>query len=311
MVSTAADLSAARLAAARHGSYDTAVVAREDVGNLLRLEHVNLFVPSMDTAILFYVLGLGLTRDPHFLVGTDNMWINAGDTQFHLPVKTPAQVLRGHVVLVLPDLDGLVSRLATVKARLAGTRFAWTRRKGEVRITCPWGNDYRCIEPAPRYPGLRRGIGCVQLDVPVGVAAPVGRFYRQVMDCPVALTRQRGLARAAVRIGGNQDLVFQETRAAVPDFDGHHIAVYAANMSKAFAWLHARGAVMEGLYRHQYRFKDIVDPDSGQVVFELEHEVRSSLHPMFMRPLVNRDPALDTARFSGGDRPVPTLHWGP
>jgi len=38
-------------------------------------------------------------------------------------------------------------------------------------------------------------------------------------------------------------------------------------------------------------FKDIVDVDTKQVLFTLEHEVRSMQHPMYARPLVNRDPA--------------------
>jgi hypothetical protein len=35
--------------------------------------------------MLFYVTGLGLTRDPYLMVADSNMWINAGRSQFHLP----------------------------------------------------------------------------------------------------------------------------------------------------------------------------------------------------------------------------------
>ena len=34
-----------------------------------------------------------------------------------------------------------------------------------------------------------------------------------------------------------------------------------------------------------------VDPDSGENLYELEHEVRSVTHPLYARPLVNRNPA--------------------
>jgi hypothetical protein len=34
--------------------------------------------------------------------------------------------------------------------------------------------------------------------------------------------------------------------------------------------------------------------------FTLEHEVRSTRHPMFGRPLVNRDPALNPATYVCG-----------
>jgi len=39
---------------------------------------------------------------------------------------------------------------------------------------------------------------------------------------------------------------------------------------------------------HQYRFKDIVDLDDGKVLFTIEHEVRSTSHPLYGRQLVNR-----------------------
>src|SRR5206468_7613804 len=43
---------------------------------------------------------------------------------------------------------------------------------------------------------------------------------------------------------------------------------------------------------YQYRFTKIVDPDKpSEVLFEIEHEVRSLTHPMYLRPLINRNPA--------------------
>ncbi len=75
----------------------------------------------------------------------------------------------------------------------------------------------------------------------------------------------------------------------MPDYDGHHIAIYIANFSGPFQYLEERNLVTEGIRNHQFRFQDIVDPDTGVPVFKLEHEVRSSRHPGFRRPLVNRD----------------------
>ena len=49
----------------------------ENVGNILNMEHVNLTVPDQQLAALFYVSGLGFTRDPYIDFGTFNMWINA------------------------------------------------------------------------------------------------------------------------------------------------------------------------------------------------------------------------------------------
>src|SRR5712672_3200258 len=58
----------------------------EDVGNVVALEHVNVRIPDQQIATVFYVTGLGLTRDPYIMTGIDNMWINVGRSQFHLPV---------------------------------------------------------------------------------------------------------------------------------------------------------------------------------------------------------------------------------
>ena len=84
--------------------------AGEDVGNIVMLEHVNLTVPDQGVAALFYVTGLGFTRDPYIDFGTFNMWVNLGEQQFHLP-KAKAQVFRGHIAVVVPDLEDLKKRL--------------------------------------------------------------------------------------------------------------------------------------------------------------------------------------------------------
>ena len=59
---------------------------RDDVGNIVEFGHVNTRIPDQRIATLFYVMGLGLTRDPYLVVGVDNMWIQ----RRHLPVP-PAE----------------------------------------------------------------------------------------------------------------------------------------------------------------------------------------------------------------------------
>src|SRR5258707_14127832 len=115
----------------------------EDVGNIVSLEHVNVTVPDQTLAIQFYIVGLGLTRDPYLMVGLDNMWANTGEQQFHLPSRG-AQVIPGHIGLVVPDLAQLQKRLGRVEQALAGTQFAWAAEEGYVSGTCPWGNQFRC-----------------------------------------------------------------------------------------------------------------------------------------------------------------------
>src|SRR5438132_10822453 len=91
----------------------------EDVSNIIRLEHVNVRIPDQRLATIFYVMGLGLTRDPYLMTGIGNMWINIGRSQFHMPTGQP-QVVRGHVGLVIPDRAALLKRLDSVREHLTG-----------------------------------------------------------------------------------------------------------------------------------------------------------------------------------------------
>jgi hypothetical protein len=61
-----------------------------------------------------------------------------------------------------------------------------------------------------------------------------------------------------------------------------------------------RGLVTEESNQYQYRFKDIVDPDGGKVLYTLEHEIRSVTHPLYARPLVNRDPVQTNRDYTPG-----------
>ena len=83
---------------------------RQDLGNIVLLEHVNVTIPDQRPATIFYLAGLGLTRDPYLMAGIENMWVNIGRSQIHMPSRGP-QVLRGHVGMVLPDLAALKERL--------------------------------------------------------------------------------------------------------------------------------------------------------------------------------------------------------
>ena len=57
---------------------------------------------------------------------------------------------------------------------------------------------------------------------------------------------------------------------------------------------------MQESNQFQYRFYDIVDPKSGKKLFRLEHEIRSMTHPMYARPLVNRNPAINNNAYASG-----------
>ena len=272
----------------------------EDVGNIVEFGHVNVRVPDQQQALVFYVMGLGLTRDPYLVTGVDNAWINVGTCQFHLPVG-PAQVLRGVTGLVMADLDALVARLSAVAHRLQGTQFAFERAGDQVSVTCPWGNRLRVHAPdAARFGPVVLGMPYVQIDVAHGAVPGIARFYKEVLHACLSTSREDGVDNAWVAAGLGESLVFRESKHPLSPYDGHHVQIAVADFSGVHGRLLALGLVTEESNQSQYRFQDIVDPASGAVLATLEHEVRSMRHPMYARRLVNRDPAITSNRYAGG-----------
>ena len=272
----------------------------QDVGNVLMFEHLNVTIPDQSAATLFYIMGLGFTRDPYMNVGIDNMWLNIGRQQFHAPTRAEAQVVRGHIGLVVPDLGELAQRLSTVAPRLAGTAFAYSTEDGVVEVTCPWGNRFRCVGAGERFGGARIGVPYIEFHVSPGTAARIAHFYEQVLRAPTTVSSADGLSAAVVCVGPDQSLVFRERAEETGPYDGHHIAVYLADFAGPHATLDSRGLITEESNEYQFRFARIVDLETGDLLYELEHEVRSAHHPMYQRPLVNRNPSLTLRTYTRG-----------
>jgi len=153
-----------------------------------------------------------------------------------------------------------------------------------------------------------RGIDYVEFRVPRGSAEKIGSFYDYAFDAPTTLVTdgagegEEGDAIAIVGIGpidatgrAGQSLLFRECDDALPPYDGHHISLYVganrADFEAAFVncdeagvvWANPRfrdaALTLEGAREwRQFRFKDIVDLETGAKVFELEHEIRSIEH---------------------------------
>ena len=273
--------------------------AAEDLGNSVHLEHVNVKIPDQRMAQAYYGSGLGLTRDPYMMTSDDNMWMNVGRSQFHLP-GGPAQILRGHVGLVIAGRAALLKRLANVQTRLAGTRFSFREHNDCVETMCPWGNRVYCYEPdAARFGRIVLGMPYVEFDVPVGTAEAIARFYREMIAVPAQVLNDNGPV-ARVAVGQKQSLQFRETDKPQPEFDSHHVQIYVVDFSGPHRRLSERGLVSREDNQFQYRFNDIVDLDSGRHLFTIEHEVRSFTHPMCLRPLVNRNPAQTVRYYAHG-----------
>ncbi len=273
----------------------------QDVGNLVALDHVNLAVPDQQTATLFHVVGMGHTRDPYLTVGLENMWVNMGREQFHLPTRESAQTVRGRIGLVTPDVALLEERLGAIAGRLEGTQFAFERDGRNLDVTCPWGNRIRC-HPADggRMGGARLGIEYLILNVPQGAAEGIARFYAEVIGAKADVVERRGAPAARVQAGRHQALLFRENAAETRPYDNHHIAVYVADFSGPHRALSAMGLITEESNEHQYRFTNITHPGTGETLYELEHETRSLGHPMHGRELVNRDPSQSLQGYRRG-----------
>jgi hypothetical protein len=275
--------------------------AAEDLGNIVNLGHVNHRVPDQRLATIFYVSGLGLTRDPAMMTGVDNMWVNVGASQFHLPTG-PAVVAPGIVTgLVLPDLVAFKERLARIRPQLAETRFAVQEIDGAIEATCPWGNRIRChASDGERFDPSGLGLAYVSFEIPRGRAQAIARFYREVMRATAFTEKGAGGERARVVVGARQALIFEERDVPSDPCPHHHIQIYLADFSGPHRSLQKLGAAIEESNRHQYRFKTIVNAADGKPLFALDHETRSMTHPMYNRPLVNRNASQTTANYVAG-----------
>jgi hypothetical protein len=103
-----------------------------------------------------------------------------------------------------------------------------------------------------------------------------------------------------VKMGKDQYLQFRETDRQQPEYDGHHVQMYITNFSGPYRELSRRNLIYSEDNQYQYRFRDIVDLESGKPLFTIEHEVRSATHPMYLRPMINRNPAQTNNNYASG-----------
>jgi hypothetical protein len=273
----------------------------EDLGNIVELGHVNVTVPDQAMATAYYLMGLGLTRDPYLMAGLENMWVNVGRGQFHLPTRG-AQVLRGTTALVLPDLEALLKRLDYAKKFLEGTQFSYREAGDVVETTCPWGNRIRVHAPDPaRFGPMRVGMPYVEIDIALGTdLQAIVRFYKEILGGIAGVAQDERGPYAWASCSGECKVTYRETKAELPEYDGHHLQITLADFSGPHKKLLERGLITEESDQHQYRFLDVVDVDTNKPLVRIEHETRSMRHPMFNRVFVNRNPDMNNRNFVPG-----------
>jgi hypothetical protein len=274
--------------------------AAQDLGNIVNIGHVNVCITDQHLATHYYVTGLGLTRDPFINTGCHNMWINVGMAQFHLPMGDP-DVLRGVTGLVVPDRAALLDRLTQVRKPLEGTKFEFRESNDCIETVCPWGNRINVHAPdEARFGRIVLGMPYIEFDVRPGTADGIARFYREIVGARSEVVGNGDGRKVRVQAGEKQYLYFRETDDPEKLYDKHHVQIFITNFSGPYQRLRQLGLISMEANEHEYRFKDIVDLDTREVLFTVEHEVRSQTHPMFGRPLLNRNPAITNRGYKPG-----------
>jgi hypothetical protein len=148
-----------------------------------------------------------------------------------------------------------------------------------------------------------RALDYIEFNCPNGSAEKIALFYDSVLDATTMCAEDaEGAKIAIIAIGSvdnngkaDQSLLFRESSEEVPPYDGHHVAMYigesALDFEQAFknaklsgiVWVNPRfsdeASDLEGARKwKQFRFKDIIDMETGEKIMELEHEMRSIEH---------------------------------
>jgi hypothetical protein len=272
----------------------------QDLGNIVNLGHINVRITDQHWATHYYVTGLGLTRDPFLNTGARLMWVNVGMSQFHLPTGDP-DILRGITGLAVPDRAALLDRLSQVRKPLEGTKFAFRESNDCIETVCPWGNRINVHVPdESRFGRIVLGMPYIAFDVRPGTAERIARFYREVMGALATVVDNGSGLGARVQVGEKQYWYFRETGAPEPPYDRHHAQIYISNFSGPYRRLKELGLITLEVNEHEYRFKDVIDLETREVLFTVEHEVRSQTHPLYGRPLINRNPAQSNRDYRPG-----------
>ncbi len=266
-----------------------------EVGGMLHLDHINFQVPEHDLVTVFFINGLGLTRDPFRRADETNIGINVGLQQFHLPRRGTTPPFPGVIGLIVPDLETIGTRLDRLSrlGKFEGTVYTAKFGNNVAEITSPFGVRLR-LHTTGSVPFLRPlGIAYVDIFVPPGIAAAVADFYRKIFRAITRVEAVDGATTAIISAGPFQTIRFIERELDNHDTHSFHLSYHVTHYNEARDRIAASGT-LKGEGRGQVFFFDrIFDPDNGATVFPLENEVRSVYQRDFMRPLVNRWPITD------------------
>jgi hypothetical protein len=237
-------------------------------------------------------------------------WVSIGLQQIHLPFDKE-QKINGNIVLMYRNLTELQERLILSKVSFTVHRDQYSREE-YLRVVCPVGNVYHLYEQSgiPTYLGpnkylspndglelpggksLGMGMAAINFQCAVGVAEKIAKFYSHIFhaDPEIVVDESSSLKKCIIRMGYGQRIEFEETKEPLPPYDGYHVAVYVNDFVDIYErlvtydlhWDNPRcpqftyRTVEDVTKFNEYRFKDIIDVDTKDVIYELEHEVRSA-----------------------------------
>ncbi|KAL3800404.1 hypothetical protein ACHAW5_009082 [Stephanodiscus triporus] len=142
------------------------------------------------------------------------------------------------------------------------------------------------------------GIRYVEIACRKGTIDSIAEFYKELIGCHV--TRTKGVAIVCVGPGVHLTFVESEqlTENSVKRMEGVHACIYIPNFQRTYNLLKERNLVWtnprfmhldscetweECLSSRTFRFKDILDLETGEKILELEHETRPMLHGQYMK----------------------------
>jgi len=279
----------------------------QDVENIIYLEHVNLAQPDQMTAMVFYVEGLGLTRDPYAPDSSATMWINIGNSQIHVAKYDTPQVLAGHIGLITPSISLLIQRLKNIQNHklITGTKFSWKIKdkfkkdlvpkeySGQIlHVTGPWGNKFRIYEHSKELGLHQLAIYYVLHYCKLNTSQSVAQFYQKFFQVPVTIVPSQKMVH--IPVGPKQRVIFMEhENFCNENYTNYHIAIYISQFSQTYLRFAAEKLLFtqhrftdkcdtleETLKWKQFRTRDIINEEK-EVVLSFEHEVRSLHHHYF------------------------------
>ena len=268
-----------------------------EVGGIAHLEHINFEVADHDMVSIFFMAGLGFTRDPYTRSDEKNMAVNVGMQQYHLPrMGRPTPPMHGVVGLITPELNAVKERCDGLEKEgvFKGTPYAYEVKNDCHEVMSPFGVKMR-LHPTGSLP-FPKVLGMPYVDLPVepGKADGILKFYTQVMRATGAIEEIDGKKAASVVMGPYQWVRFIETE-GLDSYDNgtFHIAYYVSHYNEVLDTIEDADAIYNGGQNQIFFFNKIFDPDNGDEIFSLDNEVRSFYHEDFMRPLINRWPMSD------------------